>query len=301
MSEFPKTTLEQWQVLQTLVEAGSFSRAADQLARSQSSVSYALQGLQERLGLPLLQTVGRRAELTDAGQLLLSQAIPLIQSLKQLEARARSMGAGARTQISLCVDQVFPKPKLFQALRQFQQQWPDVQVHVTEILRSESEVEQARAEADLYLLAEPPGGQLKGNHLLDLDFVAVAAVTHPLCQLEGPISQAQLASYALVALADRPQQRMELRRPRAIWSFTTIDAAIEAICHGVGYGWLPLFRVADRLALGELRQLPLSSQTIRKTPIFLSYGNEALSYDPTVTSLARILAEHDEMGANKAG
>ena len=48
----PRTTLEQWVVLQTVIEQGSFAQAATALNRSQSSVSYALSGLQERLGLP---------------------------------------------------------------------------------------------------------------------------------------------------------------------------------------------------------------------------------------------------------
>jgi len=49
----PQTTLEQWSVLRTVVESGSFARAAEQLNRSQSSVSYAMSRLQERLGVPL--------------------------------------------------------------------------------------------------------------------------------------------------------------------------------------------------------------------------------------------------------
>jgi DNA-binding transcriptional LysR family regulator len=41
MSHVPQTELEQWAVLRTVVEAGTFAKAAEQLNRSQSSVSYA--------------------------------------------------------------------------------------------------------------------------------------------------------------------------------------------------------------------------------------------------------------------
>jgi len=64
----PSTTLEQWIVLQTVIEQGSYAQAAITLNRSQSSVSYALNVLQQRLGLPLLQIVGRKAELTEPGR-----------------------------------------------------------------------------------------------------------------------------------------------------------------------------------------------------------------------------------------
>ena len=62
-----KTTLEQWSLLEKVVDAGSFARAAEETHRSQSSVSYNLALLQERLGVALLVQEGRRAVLTLPG------------------------------------------------------------------------------------------------------------------------------------------------------------------------------------------------------------------------------------------
>ncbi|BBV83783.1 hypothetical protein STW0522ENT60_44610 [Enterobacter kobei] len=75
-----KTTLEQWSLLEKVVEAGSFAKAAEQTHRSQSSVSYNLSLLQERLGIALLVVEGRRAVLTPAGELLLNQVKPLLKA-----------------------------------------------------------------------------------------------------------------------------------------------------------------------------------------------------------------------------
>src|SRR5258708_20881581 len=85
MSHVPQTELEQWAVLRTVVEAGSFAKAAQQLNRSQSSVSYAIARLQERLGVALLHVHGRPALLTDPGQLLLAEAVPLTADLHTLQ------------------------------------------------------------------------------------------------------------------------------------------------------------------------------------------------------------------------
>ena len=65
-----KTTLEQWALLEKVIALGSFARAAEETHRSQSSVSYNLALLQERLGVTLLTPSGRRAVLTPAGELL---------------------------------------------------------------------------------------------------------------------------------------------------------------------------------------------------------------------------------------
>ncbi|MEO4008850.1 helix-turn-helix domain-containing protein [Chromobacterium piscinae] len=62
-----KTTLDQWQVLRTIVEEGGFAQAAEKLHRSQSSVSYAVARLQEQLEVALLRQDGRRMRLTGEG------------------------------------------------------------------------------------------------------------------------------------------------------------------------------------------------------------------------------------------
>lgn len=287
----PATTMEQWFVLRTVVEEGNFVRAAERLNRSQSSVSYALAALQQRLGIELLRIVGRRAELTETGRAMLDQAQPLLASFALLESRAEGLKAGVRTRLSLIVDSVFPKGMLFAALKSFQASFPQAQVHVAEVLRTESEQALARQEADLYLITLKPENSVIGNFLLDMDFVAVARPDHPLHALQGVLSAAQLESHPLVAIADRAVQRAQKHRGRSLWSFTTIEAAIEAVCHGVGYGWLPQERIAPLLASGELKRLPVATQQVRKTPLHLVFGSEELCFDPTVTALADLIRE----------
>lgn len=94
-----KTTLEQWALLEKVVELGSFAKAADETHRSQSSVSYNLALLQERLGVTLLTPSGRRAVLTPAGELLLGQVKPLLQAFSYVETHAATLRDGARTRL----------------------------------------------------------------------------------------------------------------------------------------------------------------------------------------------------------
>lgn len=103
-----KTTLEQWSLLEKVVDAGSFARAAEETHRSQSSVSYNLALLQERLGVALLVQEGRRAVLTPAGELLLNQVKPLLKAFAYVETRALTLRNGMRTRLDLVVDNIFP-------------------------------------------------------------------------------------------------------------------------------------------------------------------------------------------------
>jgi len=67
-------TLRQLRTFVTVADLTSFSLAAQQLQLSQPSVSYQVKELEEALGLPLLDRLGKRASLTEAGSVLYSYA-----------------------------------------------------------------------------------------------------------------------------------------------------------------------------------------------------------------------------------
>ena len=54
-----KTTLDQWRMLQAVVRHGGFAQASAAIHKSQSTINYAVHKLQDQLGLPLLEVVGR--------------------------------------------------------------------------------------------------------------------------------------------------------------------------------------------------------------------------------------------------
>lgn len=71
MSDLP-FTLDQLRILKAIAAEGSFKRAADSLYVSQPAVSLQVQNLERQLDVPLFDRGGRRAQLTEAGHLLLS-------------------------------------------------------------------------------------------------------------------------------------------------------------------------------------------------------------------------------------
>src|SRR5690554_7889509 len=115
----PRVTLDQWRTLQAVVDHGGFAQAAAALHRSQSSVSYTVARMQEQLGVPLLEIVGRRAVLTDAGAALLRRSRHLVQQAQQLEELARNMDQGWEAEVQLVVDAAYPTEHLSCALEAF--------------------------------------------------------------------------------------------------------------------------------------------------------------------------------------
>jgi len=76
--------------LHEIIRLQSFSRAAEALRLSQPAVSLHIRQLEEALGLPLLERVGKRAAATPAGALLLERGG---RALEALEAAAASIHA----------------------------------------------------------------------------------------------------------------------------------------------------------------------------------------------------------------
>ncbi|WPO95194.1 LysR family transcriptional regulator [Pseudescherichia sp.] len=278
-----KTTLEQWSLLEKVIELGSFAKAAEETHRSQSSVSYNLALLQERLGIALLVPEGRRAVLTPAGELLLTQVKPLLKAFAYVETRASTLRNGMRTRLDLVVDSIFPRSHLFAILRQFQQRYPQTQVHLTEA--QENVALPAHTEADVMILPRRQDMTGRGEWLMNVDFIAVAHRDHPLFAL-STLDDETLSAWPLIRIAgsDSAQQSTS-----EAWTFSTIDAAIDAVMYQVGYGWLPEERIREQLEAGVLKTLPLGHGVRRATPLHLIVKKDLMPMDEQVKTLLKLL------------
>lgn len=285
-----KTALEQWFVLQTVVEVGSFAKAGDKLHKSQSSISYTLKCLQDSLGIALLEPVGKKAQLTEQGSLLLEEAKYLITLQHRLELHAKKLKEGSKAQIRLVVDTVFSKEILFKSLAMCYEKHPDVTVHITEVLKTETVSYLENQQFDLYIMHLPESLAHLGNFLLDIDFIAVAHYEHPLCQMVNPVSEAELKCYPLVTVKDL-HGKEQIETFDSNWSFSSIDAAISAVTHKLGYAWLASEKIAPLLEKGILKRLILEQDMTRKTPIYIVYGNRHDVYDKVIQDYIGILHE----------
>lgn len=283
-----KSTLEQWAILEKVVEVGSFAKAAEMLHRSQSSVSYNLSLLQERLGVTLLAPLGRRAVLTPAGEQLLSRVSPLLKAFSYIEMRAANLQDGERVRLNLVVDGIYPRGRLFAILRKFQQRYPRVQVQLTEVLESTTQSSEAFAEADILIVTRRHDVTGRGEWLMNIDFIAVAHSEHPLLCTDEPLTEDLLGLYPLIRIADSGA----LSQPAGdAWTFSTVDAAIEAIMSQVGYGWLPEEHISAQLNHGELKTLPLSHGVRRATPLHLIVKQQLTPPDEPVRFFLSLLKE----------
>ena len=248
------TTLDEWEILQAIVHLGGFAPAAQQLNRSQSTISYAVTRLQDRLGIKLLELKGRKAHLTEAGRVLLADAEPHLAGFHQLEQRARSLASGGVSEIRLSVDSIYPNDRLFATLFEFSRRFPHVQPRLRQATFLSSEAEFAAHGAHL-CVAALMSREYYAKPILGIKVLAVARRDHPLHSLLRPASRIDLIQHTIVTI-EGAASGIGKRQPRSpaqrFLSVTTIEAAIDAVRSGLCFGWLPVYRIQPYLDSGEL-------------------------------------------------
>ncbi len=284
-----KTTLEQWRMLQAVVHHGGFAQAAEAIHKSQSTINHAVHKLQDRLGLPLLEVVGRKAQLTEAGSLMLRRAEQLLEQAGQLEDIAASLARGTEAEIRVAVDEVYPYAYLARALEALSQEFPNTRVQLEETVLSGGPDLLQAGQVELLVAGEVPQGFL-GEPLMRAEFIAVAHRDHPLLQLDRDLELADLQQHRQVVIRDSGRQRQDSGWLGAEqrWTVSHVATSVDMIRRGMGFAWLPASRVHPHLASGDMVELPMARGARRHTELYLTYADRDLA-GPAILRLGELL------------
>lgn len=278
------TSLEQWRAFQAVIDHGGFAQAAAALHRSQSAISYSVNRLQEQLGVRLLEMDGRKARLTEMGRVLLDRSRHLVDSARELEQLANHLEQGWEAEIHLSVDAAFPMPILFDALKDFAQQAHGTRVILTEVILSGAEDALREKTADLVIGANLPA-EYMSEHLLDIEFIAVAHPDHSLHQLDELLTAKQLRPELQVIIRDSGHthsQDVGWQNTEQRWLVSHIDTAIETVVHGMGFCWLPRHKIEDKLQAGILKAIPLREGATYQVPLHMAFVQQEYPGPATV-------------------
>ncbi len=286
-----KISLNQWRALQAVIDYGGFAQAGEQLHRSQSSVSYAVNRLQEQLGLKLLNIKGRKAVLTEAGKILLQRSRALLADAKNIEQQAHHIEQGWEAEIKIAVEAAYPTTLLVQALKEFEKTGKETRIRINEVVLSGAEDMLLNANADLAVTPYIPKGYL-GSELQQVHFVAMAHPEHSLHQLGRELSQHDLEKQTHIVLSDSGSKGIDsgwISDSRR-WTVSSPESAIQLISSGLGFGWLPEHVIHEQLENNTLKCLPLNEGREITAILYLVYADYELA-GPATKLFANILKQ----------
>ncbi|MCB9947779.1 MAG: LysR family transcriptional regulator [Rhodospirillaceae bacterium] len=259
-----------------VVELGSFSAAAERLRLTQPAVSQQVRQLEQRLGLRLIERVGRRAAPTAAGAELLVHSRRIDAAVTAaLEAMGRHAGGEVGrvrlgTGATACIYLLPP------ILRRLRQEFPGLEMTVStgntaDIVRAVED-----NAIDLGLVTLPAAGRmLDVTPVLDDEFVAIAAADDD--RLPARVTPAALAALPVLLYEPGGNTRrivdewfartgIDLKPVMALGS---VKAIKELVAAGLGCSVVPSMAVSRPAARPRIIARPLSPRLSRKLAIVM--------------------------------
>jgi DNA-binding transcriptional LysR family regulator len=272
----PRIALDQWRAFVAVVEFGGYAQAAANVHKTQSSVSYAVQKIEQLLKLKLFEKQGRRAVLTPAGQVLYRRAKNVLERAASLERGAAELGADWDPELQLAVEIVFPTWLLLRSLQRFGAERPQTRIQLHETVLGGTDEALYERKVDLAISTYVPQG-FAGDALLRVRFIAAAHPDHPLHQLGRLLTLDDLREHRHLIIRDSGVERT---RDSGGWSgadqrWTVSNKAtqIAAACMGLGFAWFPEDAIRSDLARGNLKPLPMREGAERFTQLYLVFAD----------------------------
>ncbi|MGO4999353.1 LysR family transcriptional regulator [Oceanisphaera sp. W20_SRM_FM3] len=268
-------TIEVLETLDAIERRGSFAKAAEELNKATSAVSYAVQKLEEQLDITLFQRQGRRSVLTSAGRLILVEGRDILHTTARLANKAKEVATGWEPRIRIAVESMQSYPDFFGVLGEFLKAHPTVEIDVCEAVLNGGWEALELDRVDLIVGSPGPVPLQKGYRALLLarpDLVPVVASGHELASIATNPDALQDSLPEVRRVITHDTSIVDITRNAGLSSdgkhfyVQNIDQKVEAIMAGIGVGHLPRQRIQNQLNNGELVELALN-----ECPIFEHY------------------------------
>lgn len=291
----PKITLEQWQSLIAVVDAGGYAQAAEQLNKSQSAVSYSVQKMESVLNLQIFELSGRKSVLTPAGQSLYRRARSLVDEASLTEQLASQFAAGMQAEIDIAVDTITPPAMLMKALATFAEEAPLIRVQLHETVLSGGQEAIDNRSVDLAITGNVFNAGKLETSLMQVRFLAVAHPDHPLHHFGRTLQHGDLKRFRQLVVRDSGSKNIDSGWLQADqrWTFSHMSHSVQAAVMGLGYAWYPETRIQRELDEGKLKLLPMDEGSIRFARLALIYPNGEFS-GPAVLKLGTLIRDQAE-------
>jgi DNA-binding transcriptional LysR family regulator len=261
-----KLSLDALAVLDAIARNGSFARAAAELHRVPSALTYTIQQLENDLDVRLFDRDGRKALLTPVGHELLNEGRVLLKAAADLECRIQQVAKGWETELRIAIDTIIDARSLFGLIQRFENERSGTKVRLaTEVLGGTWDA-LISGRADLVVGASidaPSGGGYATLPLGYWRWVFCATPTHPIAQEPRPLSEASVTRYRAISVADTsrhvPPRTVGLISGQDVLTVATMADKLAAQIEGLGVGFLPWQLAQPEIAAGRLIALEVST------------------------------------------
>jgi len=278
MSELP-FTLDQLLILKAIAAEGSFKRAADHLHVSQPAISLQIQNLEKQLNVPLFDRGGRKAELTQAGKLLLEygetilslcqETCRAIEDLQSLQGGTLMVGASQTTGTYLL-------PRM---IGLFRQKYPQVAVQLQVHSTRRTSWAVANGQIDLAIIGGEVPAELQETLKIipyaEDELALILPVDNPLAANQT-IPKEELYNLQFIALDSQStirkvidqvltRSKINTKRLKIEMELNSIEAIKNAVQSGLGAAFVSITAIEKELQMGILHRAYIEGVEVKRT------------------------------------
>jgi len=267
-------------IFHAVAEAGSFTRAGEDLSMSQSSVSRQVGALEAELGVPLFHRHARGLVLTEQGEMLAETARQVAGKLSVVETNLtdtleRPSGPlRVTTTVGLGANWVTPR------LGEFVEAYPEIEL---ELLLTDAELDLSMREADIAIrFHRPEQGHLVQRRLFTVHFHLYASPDY-LSRHGTPHRLDDLANHKLVTYGQAPPHLRAINwletacigrgQGRPVLRIDNLNGLKHAAASGIGIVLLPDYVIGTT---PNLARIPINAK-LPELDTYLTYPEEQRS------------------------
>ena len=261
---------------QTIVKTGSFSKAAEELNYTQSTITFQMGQLEAFVSAQLFEKVGRRMVLTKAGKALMPYVDDVLQAVLRLENFDNELSSWTG-ELRVGVGETLLSYKLPDILKEFHYRAPKVKLLLRSMNCYEIRDELLQGKLDIGVFYNDIGGLGSSLEMKSMGEYSLVLVASPsiAAQYEDFVSPHRELSIPFIInesncifrqLFERYLQERSIILDHTIelWSIETIKRMVAS---DVGVSFLPRFTVEEELQKGVLTEIPIDMKHVSITAV----------------------------------
>jgi DNA-binding transcriptional LysR family regulator len=256
--------VRQLQIFRTLADELNFTRTAEMVHTVQSNVTSQIKALEDELGTPLFDRLGRRVTLTDAGRRFLPFAEQALAAMEQGQ-RAIQVGAEPSGPLRIGAPESVLTYRLPQVLRAYRRRFPHVELTFRPFSSMTlcAKLESGKFDMAIHMSDAIPNQALKSIRIRTEQVFLLSDVAHPLAKL-STVKPTDLAGQMLLLTEAGCTYREKLDRvlalqnirPGNVTEFSSVEAIKQCVIAGMGLALLPAIVVSRELRQHQIKVLP---------------------------------------------
>jgi LysR family transcriptional regulator, regulator for metE and metH len=264
--------IRDFKMVAAIAAAGSVTRAAGELHRTQSAISHQLRAIEERLGTALFLRVGKRMVVTAAGERVVAAAHRVLDDIRATEEDVRRLGTRASGVLRVCAQCNTGYHWLPPLVDVFRRRHPgiDVSLAVEWTLRPLDALLEGKL--DVAIVTQPVRhDQVRVRPLFEDEHAAIVAPDHPFAKRPF-VRPEDFASERLLLYSSSPDDSFTIQAilrpagvvPRRVSFVMLTEAILEMVKARLGISVMQTWAIEPALRAGDVRAIPITAGGIHR-------------------------------------